>query len=367
MNSSDWEKELEKVAREIASENFSAALNAEGLESLRIRFLGRKAPLTELLKSIKDLSVEERRLLAPKAQQIKSRLESEIESRSVEIERLRFEADIKTHSLDLSLPPLFPLRGRFHPLTRMQNQMAHILGLMGFSWAEGPLIEDDEHNFTALNIPEHHSARDMQDTFYVEGAKVLRTHTSPVQIRAMEEVMKKQKSPSSLRIICPGRVFRHEAVDATHSAVFHQVEGLYVDQNVTFADLKGTLEEFLKALFGPKIKVRFRPSYFPFTEPSAEVDLSCLFCSGTGMGPDGQHCGICKKTGFIEILGAGMVHPNVFKAVGYDPEIWSGFAFGIGVERIAMLKWQIKDIRNFYENDVRFLSQFEDAEMPLFA
>ncbi len=401
MNSSDWEKELEKVAREIASENFSAALNAEDLESLRIRFLGRKAPLTELLKSIKDLSVEERRLLAPKAQQIKSRLESEIESRSVEIERLRFEADIKTHSLDLSLPPLFPLRGRFHPLTRMQNQMAHILGLMGFSWAEGPLIEDDEHNFTALNIPEHHSARDMQDTFYVtthvtptkvgvqnselldsgfrrndepeqlpfyiEGMRVLRTHTSPVQIRAMEEVMKKQKSPSSLRIICPGRVFRHEAVDATHSAVFHQVEGLYVDQNVTFADLKGTLEEFLKALFGPKIKVRFRPSYFPFTEPSAEVDLSCLFCSGTGMGPDGQPCGICKKTGFIEILGAGMVHPNVFKAVGYDPEIWSGFAFGIGVERIAMLKWQIKDIRNFYENDVRFLSQFEDAEMPLFA
>ncbi len=361
MNSSDWEKALEKVAHEVSSENFSAALTEEDLESLRIRFLGRKAPLTELLKSIKELSLEERRLLAPKAQQIKSQLEAQIEARALEIEKLRFDAELKTQSLDLTLPPLLPLRGRSHPLTKMQDQMAHILGLMGFSWAEGPLIEDDEHNFTALNIPEHHSARDMQDTFYVEGGQVLRTHTSPVQIRAM----RKQKPP--LRIICPGRVFRHEAVDATHSAAFHQVEGLYVDQNVTFADLKGTLEEFLKALFGPQIKVRFRPSYFPFTEPSAEVDLSCLFCSGTGLASDGRPCGICKKTGFIEILGAGMVHPNVFKAVGYNPEIWSGFAFGIGIERVAMLKWRIKDIRNFYSNDIRFLAQFEDTELPLLA
>ena len=361
MNSSDWEKDLERVVREVSAENFSAILNSEDLERLRIRFLGRKGSLTELLKSIKDLSIEERKLLAPKAQKIKSHLESQIEARMAEIEKLRFEKDLNSRTLDLSLPPLLPLRGRFHPLTQMQNQMAHIFGLMGFSWAEGPLIEDDEHNFTALNIPEHHSARDMLDTFYVEGSKVMRTHTSPVQIRAM-----RQKKPP-LRIISPGRVFRHEAVDSTHSAVFHQVEGLYVDKNVSFADLKGTLEEFLKALFGPEIKVRFRPSYFPFTEPSAEVDLSCLFCSGTGMGIDQNPCGTCKKTGFIEILGAGMVHPNVFKAVGYDPEIWSGFAFGIGVERVAMLKWQIKDIRDFYQNDVRFLSQFKDAEAPLFA
>ncbi len=361
MNSSDWERALEKIARAVASENFDAALTAEDLENLRIHFLGRKSPLNELLKSIKDLSLEDRKLLAPKAQQIKSQLEEKIEARALKIKKLSFEAELKTQGLDLSLPPLFPLRGRLHPLTKMQDQMAHILGLMGFSWAEGPLIEDDEHNFTALNIPEHHSARDMQDTFYVEGSKVLRTHTSPVQIRAM----RKQKPP--LRIICPGRVFRHEAVDATHSAVFHQVEGLYVDQNVTFADLKGVLEEFLKALFGPRIKVRFRPSYFPFTEPSAEVDLSCLFCSGTGTGENGRPCVICKKTGFIEILGAGMVHPNVFKAVGYDPEIWSGFAFGIGIERVAMLKWRIQDIRNFYANDVRFLSQFEDEELSLFA
>jgi phenylalanyl-tRNA synthetase alpha chain len=350
----EWERSLHRVSCDIEATNVSAVSNTEELEKIRVRFLGRKGALTEILKSIKDLSLEDRRTLAPKAQDVKSRLEDLIAGVSAGLENRIFEANLQNSRIDTTLPPFPFSRGRLHPLTQIQNQMAHILGLMGFSWAEGPLIETDENNFTALNIPEHHSSRDMLDTFYLEDSKLLlRTHTSPVQIRAMRS----QKPP--LRIICPGRVFRHEAVDATHSAVFHQIEGLFVDQGVSFADLKGTLEAFLKALFGPKIHVRFRPSYFPFTEPSAEVDLSCLFCEGSG-------CGICKKSGFIEILGAGMVHPNVFKAVGYDPNIWSGFAFGIGVERVAMLKLGVKDIRDFYENDMRFLSQFNDfASSPL--
>lgn len=351
MTPKEWESSLEQVSRDIEAAKVLSVTSPDELENIRVRFLGRKGSLTEVLKSIKDLTLEERRILAPKAQKIKADLDEQIAACAAQIEGRLFESELHSASIDTTLPPLPFLRGRLHPLTQMQNHMAHLLALMGFSWAEGPLIESDENNFTALNIPEHHSSRDMLDTFYLKDSSLLlRTHTSPVQIRAMRS----QKPP--LRIICPGRVFRHEAVDATHSAVFHQVEGLYVDQGVSFADLKGTLESFLKSLFGPTIKVRFRPSYFPFTEPSAEVDLSCLFCAGSG-------CSVCKKSGFIEILGAGMVHPNVFKAVGYDPKIWSGFAFGIGVERVAMLKWGIKDIRSFYENDVRFLSQF-DENMP---
>ena len=228
------------------------------------------------------------------------------------------------------------------------EEMAGILRLLGFSWAEGPLVETDDNNFTALNIPAHHPARDLLDTFYIEGSPLLlRTHTSPVQIRALRGA----KPP--LRVIAPGRVFRHEAVDATHSAVFHQVEGLAVDRNLSFADLKGTLQIFLKRLFGPRTTVRLRPSYFPFTEPSAEVDVGCLFCGGSG-------CAICKQSGFIELLGAGVVHPKVLAAVDLNPEEWSGFAFGVGVERVAMLKYGVKDIRAFYENDQRFLSQFNE-------
>ena len=356
MTPEEWELSLDEVSRDIEAANILSVSSSSELETIRVRFLGRKGALTEVLKTIKDLSLEDRRLFAPKAQKIKAEFEEKIAAKTAQIEGRLFESKLQSSSIDTTLPPLPFLRGRLHPLTQMQNQMAHILALMGFSWAEGPLIETDENNFTALNIPENHSSRDMLDTFYLKDSNLLlRTHTSPVQIREMRRF---QNPP--LRIICPGRVFRHEAVDATHSAVFHQVEGLYVDRGVSFADLKGTLESFLKSLFGAGIQVRFRPSYFPFTEPSAEVDLSCLFCAGAG-------CSVCKKSGFIEILGAGMVHPNVFKAVGYDPEIWSGFAFGIGIERVAMLKWGIKDIRDFYENDVRFLSQFDENRPSSFA
>jgi phenylalanyl-tRNA synthetase alpha chain len=226
--------------------------------------------------------------------------------------------------------------------------MAGILSLMGFSWAEGPLAETDHYNFGALNMPADHPARDMQDTFYLQDVPLLmRTHTSPVQIRAMET----QRPP--LKVICPGRVFRHEAVDASHSAVFHQVEGLAVDKGITFADLKGTLQAFMQKLLGPSTRLRFKPSFFPFTEPSAEVAVQCWVCGGSG-------CGLCKRTGWIEMLGAGLVHPKVLAGVGYCAEVWSGFAFGIGVEMIAMLRLRITDIRAFYENDVRFLKQFDE-------
>lgn len=349
MTSLEWERAFEKVSEDVKTADILAAASAEELEKIRVRFLGRKGALTEVLRAIKDLSLEERKLLAPKAQELQAKLEETLAESLAGLEETSFEERLRSSALDSTRPALPFFRGSLHPLTQMQNQMTHLLGLLGFSRAEGPLIETDENNFTALNIPEHHSSRDMLDTFYLKDSDLLlRTHTSPVQIREM-----RRRPGSPLRVICPGRVFRHEAVDATHSAVFHQVEGLYVDKGVSFADLKGTLEEFLKALFGPEVRVRFRPSYFPFTEPSVEADLSCLFCAGSG-------CGVCKKSGFIEILGAGMVHPNVFKAVGYDPEVWSGFAFGIGVERVAALKWGVKDIRDFYENDMRFLSQFDD-------
>ncbi|MDE2237113.1 MAG: phenylalanine--tRNA ligase subunit alpha, partial [Elusimicrobia bacterium] len=276
----------------------------------------------------------------------KTLLEGKIAERQNALERTADERKLSAE-LDLTLPGLPQPRGRRHPLTQILDEMTRILSLMGFSWAEGPHVEDDRHNFSALNIPEHHPARDLHDTLYLADAPLLlRTHTSPVQIRSMEA----RRPP--LRIMCPGRVFRHEAVDATHSAVFHQLEGLYVERGVTFADLKATLAAFMEQLLGSS-EIRLRPSFFPFTEPSAEVDVRCLFCSGRG-------CPVCKQSGWLELLGAGLVHPNVLKAVDIDPERWSGFAFGIGVERLAMLKLGVKDIRQFYENDVRFLRQFDE-------
>ena len=318
------------------------------IEELRVGFLGRKGKLTELLKSLKDLALEDRRDLGPKTQALKSALEGKISSRKAELEAASDLAAMAENAIDPTLPGFHPPRGRLHPLTRVLKEMTDILGAMGFAWAEGPHVETDFYNFGALNIPEHHPARDMQDTFYLRDAPLLmRTHTSPVQIRAM------QKAQPPLRIISPGRVFRHDQVDATHSSVFHQIEGLYVDRGVSFADLKGTLQVFLERLLGPGTRLRFLPSYFPFTEPSAEVSVSCFVCSGSG-------CSVCKQSGWIELLGAGLVHPNVFKAVGYDPDAWSGFAFGIGVERVAMLRLGVADIRAFYENDLRFLRQFDE-------
>ncbi|MBI5631555.1 MAG: phenylalanine--tRNA ligase subunit alpha [Elusimicrobia bacterium] len=343
-----WTTAYQSLEDALKSCDPGSASNLAELEEFRLRFLGRKGDLTELLKGLKELSLNERRELGPRAQALKVSLEKRIEARRNALEATQDEAALAEGAIDLTLPGLRPPRGRLHPLSLTMREMTKILSLMGFSWAEGPQVESDYYNFTALNIPEHHPARDMHDTFYLEGLPLLmRTHTSPVQIRAMESA----RPP--LRLISPGRVFRHEAVDATHSAVFHQIEGLAVDKGVSFADLKGTLQVFMQKLLGPGTRLRFKPSYFPFTEPSAQVDVQCFFCGGSG-------CAVCKRTGWIEMLGAGLVHPNVLKTASYDPEIWSGFAFGIGVERVAMLRLGVKDIRAFYENDVRFLGQFDD-------
>lgn len=344
-----WDGAYAKLESALKSAAPTDAKALAGLEKIRLRFLGRKGLLTELLKKLKDLSLEERRELGPKAQALRASLDEKIAARKAALEARADEAALAQTALDLTLPPFPRARGRLHPLTQTMQEMAKIFSLMGFSWADGPLVETEYYNFEALNIPAHHPARDLQDTFYLEDpGLVMRTHTSPVQIRVMES----NRPP--LRIICPGRVFRNEEVDATHSAVFHQVEGLVVDKNISFADLKGTLDQFLKRLFGPTTRTRFIPSYFPFTEPSAQVDVGCLFCAGSG-------CGVCKQSGWIEMLGAGVVNPNVFKAVNYDPQAWSGFAFGIGVERVAMLRLGVKDIRSFYENDIRFLNQFYES------
>jgi phenylalanyl-tRNA synthetase alpha chain len=345
----DWETAFGNIAIAPLRQRVDSARDIAELESVRVEALGRKSALTELLRSLKDLSLEDRRDLAPKAQALKTELEGLITGRRKQLEAAADESALADFWMDLSLPASVPPRGLSHPLTQILREMTGILNLMGFAWAEGPHAESERRNFEALNIPEHHPARDLQDTFYLADLPyLLRTHTSPVQIRAMES----QRPP--LRVICPGRVFRHEAVDASHSAVFHQIEGLAVDSNITFADLKGTLRTFLRRLFGAKTETRFRPSYFPFTEPSAEVDVRCLVCGGSG-------CPACKRTGWIEIMGAGMVHPNVFKAVGYDPEKWSGFAFGMGVERIAILRLGVPDMRMFFENDLRFLRQFDES------
>lgn len=341
-----WQKRWQQL-QGTALPAVASAKTPSQLESLRVRLLGRKGTLTGLLKSLKDLPLEERRSLGPLVHSLKESLESSIQSKSSELARSSLEKEIEKTSLDSTLPGFPHPVGTLHPLTRTLDEMASILRGLGFVYASGPMLETDYHNFQALNIPQDHPARDMQDTFYVARHPeiLLRTHTSPVQIRAM------QAAKPPLRVFAAGRVFRHEAVDASHSAVFHQVEGLYVDKKVSMADLKGTLKSFIKALFGPKVEMRFRPSYFPFTEPSAEVDVQCLLCKGAG-------CAVCKRSGWLEMLGAGLVQPNVFRSVGYDPKIWSGFAFGIGVERITMLRYGIDDIRLFYQNDLRFLRQF---------
>jgi len=344
-----WEAAFKKISGGLIRGHVSGAETIAQLDALRVNLLGRKSALTALLKGLKDLSIEDRRRLGPRAQALKAELEDLIARRRRELESAADEASLERLDLDLSLPAAVPARGRLHPLTQTLQEMAGILSLMGFSWAEGPHLETERYNFEALNIPKHHAARDLQDTFYLaDVGLLLRTHTSPVQIRSMESA----RPP--LRVICPGRVFRHEAVDAAHCAVFHQIEGLAVDKGISFADLKGTIQAFLQRLFGADTKTRFRPSYFPFTEPSAEVDVRCIICGGSG-------CPACKRSGWIEIMGAGMVHPNVFRAVDYDPQTWSGFAFGMGVERVAILRLGVPDIRLFYENDLRFLRQFDES------
>ncbi len=349
MTRADWEKSYARAESALREAGVETSADLLKLEEVRVRFMGRKGELTELLKSLKDLSIEDKRELGPKAQGLKAQFDAAIEARKASLEDQGDAAALEKDAIDLTLPSIRPPKGRLHPLTTTLHEIARIFQLMGYSWAEGPFVEDERHNFSALNIPEDHPARDSHDTFYLQGLPLLlRTHTSTVQIRTMES----QRPP--LRVVCPGRVFRHEQLDATHSAVFHQVEGLVVDENIGLADLKGHLETFLQKLLGSATKTRFRPSYFPFTEPSTEVDVKCFFCPGTG-------CPSCKHTGWIEILGAGVVNPVVLKSVGYDSTKWSGFAFGIGVERVAMLLHGVSDLRDFYTNDLRFLKQFDES------
>jgi phenylalanyl-tRNA synthetase alpha chain len=334
---------VEAVAGEARAAIGGAASSSE-LESLRVKYLGRSGALTQILKSLGTLPAEERPLVGAAANEAKRELESLLDARlaeALEAERRRQRERARP---DLTLPGRRPARGSLHPLTRVRDEIVRVFMGLGFSVAEGPQIETDFYNFEALNIPRDHPARDMQDTFYLSHDTLLRTHTSPVQIRTMRA----QAPP--VRIIVPGVVYRRDA-DITHSPMFHQVEGLAVDVNVTMADLKGTLELFARELFGARSKIRFRPSFFPFTEPSAEVDVVCFLCGGDG-------CRVCKQSGWLEILGSGMVHPNVLRNVGYDPEAVTGWAFGMGIERIAMLKYGVDDIRLFFENDLRFLEQF---------
>jgi phenylalanyl-tRNA synthetase alpha chain len=316
------------------------AVDGEGLEAVSVKYLGRKGVLTRFLRSISELPQEERPLAGQQANELKIFLKERITAAQASLA----SDHVASGGIDVSLPGRCFDRGTIHPITRITRQICDIFGRMGFDIAEGPEIESDYYNFEALNIPKHHPARDMQDTFYISENIVLRTHTSPSQPRVME----KQSPP--VRIIAPGKVYRCDS-DVTHTPMFHQVEGLMVDRNVSFGDLKGTLTAFIHKMFNPETTLRFRPSYFPFTEPSAEVDIRCVACRGAG-------CRICSYSGWLEILGAGMVHPAVFENVGYDTSIYSGFAFGMGVERIAMLKYNIDDTRKFFENDIRFLRQF---------
>lgn len=312
----------------------------DGLEPFRVEYLGRKGRFTSLMRGLGQASAEQRPRLGKLANEIKAVLETAFAARQEELGGGRAAGERP----DLSLPGRRGGSGRLHPVTQVMNEVCAIFVGMGFTVAEGPDVETDFYNFEALNIPPHHPARAMHDTFYVDEGRLLRTHTSPMQIRAMEQA----RPP--LRMIAPGKVYRCDS-DITHTPMFHQVEGFLVDSKVSFADLKGVLSVFIARMFEAATPIRFRPSFFPFTEPSAEVDIGCVICGGKG-------CRVCKQTGWLEILGAGMIDPEVFKKVGYDPEQYSGFAFGLGVERIAMLRYGINDIRLFYENDLRFLRQF---------
>lgn len=321
------------------------------VERLRVEFLGRKGKLTLMFRGLKEVPPEERPGLGEALNDLRRFVEEKLESRLRELRQREKERSLKAETVDITLPGSRWERGRVHPLTLVMDEITDVFLAMGFEIARGPDIEDDYHNFEALNMPPDHPARDMQDTLFVSEARLLRTHTSPVQIRVMET----RKPP--LQVIAPGAVYRHDD-DATHSPMFHQVEGFMVDSQIAFSDLKGVLTHFLRQIFRPETGVRFRPSFFPFTEPSAEIDIQCLLCDGKGMTQDRQACRVCKGTGWLEILGAGMIDPEVFRFVGYDPDRVSGFAFGMGVERIAMLKYGIEDIRLFFQNDLRFLRQF---------
>lgn len=328
-----------------AENELSAAQTIQELENIRVKFLGKKGELTSVLRGMGALSAEERPIIGQIANQVRETLENRIEELKKELQNKERELKLSQEVIDVTVPGKRRGLGKKHPLTIVMDEIKEVFIGMGYEIAEGPEVEKDYYNFEALNIPKNHPARDVQDTFYINENILLRTQTSPVQIRVMEN----KKPP--IKIICPGRVYRSDAVDATHSPIFHQVEGLVVDKGVTMGDLVGTLRLFAKSLFGEKTDIRLRPHHFPFTEPSAEVDVSCWACGGKG-------CRVCKNEGWIEILGAGMVHPKVLEVCGIDPEVYSGFAFGLGVERTAMGRFNIDDLRLLYENDIRFLKQF---------
>ena len=337
----------EKLAqlKERALSQITASEGLDKLNDIRVAFLGKKGELTDMLKSLKDVAPQERPAVGQMVNEARAAIGAKLEERKQAFEKKLREEKMAAETIDVTLPAKKPMLGHRHPNTIALEEVERIFVGMGYEVVEGPEVEYDYYNFEALNIPKNHPARDEQDTFYVTDNIVLRTQTSSVQAHVMEQ----GKLP--IRIIAPGRVFRSDEVDATHSPSFHQIEGLVIDKHITFADLKGTLAEFAKELFGADTKVKFRPHHFPFTEPSAEVDVSCFKCGGSG-------CRFCKGSGWIEILGCGMVHPNVLKMSGIDPEEYTGFAFGVGLERIALLKYEIDDMRLLYENDVRFLKQF---------
>lgn len=340
MDSSKLKQIREEAMRQIESSDALDKLN-----DIRVSYLGKKGELTSLLKSMKDLTAEERPKFGQMVNDVRQVIENKLEETKAKLSALAREEQMKAEVIDVTLPAKKNHVGHRHPNTIALEEVERIFVGMGYEVMEGPEIELDYYNFEALNIPPNHPAKDEQDTFYINDKIVLRTQTSPVQVRAME----KGKLP--IRMLAPGRVFRSDEVDATHSPSFHQIEGLVIDKNITFTDLKGTLAEFARELFGPETKVKFRPHHFPFTEPSAEMDVTCFKCGGKG-------CRMCKGSGWIEILGCGMVHPRVFEMSGIDPEEYSGFAFGVGLERIALLKYEIDDMRLLYENDIRFLKQF---------
>ena len=334
---------LEPLANE-AKAAIAAAEDGATLEQLRVDYLGKKGQITALLKGLGQLSAEERPAAGAQINVVKQELQELIGARKNALESAAVETKLAAETIDVTLPGRDKSTGGIHPVTRTMERMEDFFAAIGFEVVEGPEIEDDYHNFEALNIPAHHPARAMHDTFYVDEHAVLRTHTSPVQVRVMES----QAPP--LRIICPGRVYRCDS-DLTHTPMFHQVEGLLIDEHSSFADLKGLIEDFLRAFFERELEVRFRPSYFPFTEPSAEVDIQCVNCGGEG-------CRVCSHTGWLEVMGCGMVHPRVFEYSNIDTEKYSGFAFGMGVERLAMLRYGVNDLRLFFDNDLRFLEQF---------
>ena len=337
-------EQLERIKSE-ALEKIKNADNLDKLNEVRVAFLGKKGEFTAAMKSLKDVAAEDKPKVGAMINEARSAVEARLEEARSAMAAKALELKLKAETIDVTLPAKRAALGHSHPNTVALNEVERVFTSMGYKVVEGPEIEYDEYNFTKLNIPANHPAKDEQDTFYINKDIVLRTQTSPVQARVMEQ----GKLP--IRMISPGRVFRSDEVDATHSPSFHQVEGLVIDKGITFADLKGTLAEFAKEMFGEETKVRFRPHHFPFTEPSAEMDVSCFKCGGKG-------CRFCKGSGWIEILGCGMVHPNVFNMCGIDKNVYQGFAFGVGLERIALLKYEIDDMRLLYENDIRFINQF---------